>query len=114
MRSRLAIIDPFKDDFVGKNLTFFLTKRRALKKYAYLINEIDDIVITGHHTSMPTSIMRKMPLWCGFIFSLVDYFAFKLLTSRKLKTVTINEVDVAFVFGYKMRPQLLTGCRKKF
>jgi hypothetical protein len=65
-----TILNPHISDFFGKPLAFVLLKRRALKKYSYLI-EVPvaqgrkvNILVNGANSGLiPDSLFRKMPLF---------------------------------------------------
>jgi len=65
-----TILNPHISDFFGKPLSFVLLKRRALKKYSYLIDvpvaegEKVNILVNGANSGLiPDSLFRKMPLF---------------------------------------------------
>jgi hypothetical protein len=65
-----TILNPHISDFFGKPLAFVLLKRRALKKYSYLIDvpvsqgQNVNIMVNGANSGIiPDSLFRKMPLF---------------------------------------------------
>ncbi|HEU4904430.1 MAG TPA: glycosyltransferase [Flavisolibacter sp.] len=65
-----TILNPHISDFFGKPLAFVLLKRRALKKYSYLIDvpvaqgQKVNILVNGANSGLiPDSLFRRMPLF---------------------------------------------------
>ena len=110
----ITYLNPHADDFCAAPISFKLAKRRALKKYGYLLNEpikrgqSVDVLIDGTLSSLiPHNIFDCLPkLLRFFILRIEIYYWLKLNNfENKIKIhyspESITDKSVLYMFSYK-------------
>lgn len=110
----VTYLNPHADDFCAAPISFSLVKRRALKKYRYLLDEPIkrgqkvDVFIDGTLSSIVTqSIFNRLPKFIRYFILRVElHFWLKLNNFKDKITIhyspdSITDKSVLYMFAYK-------------
>ncbi|MEZ9886517.1 hypothetical protein AB4374_21830 [Vibrio splendidus] len=103
----MILYDPHADDNIFTPLSYFLLRRRALKKYGYIRSALTDkglgkIYFSYKNSSLPKSLTELMPVFMLRIFIMLEVFIWRKINNipKDMITNTLEGSDV-FLFGYK-------------
>ncbi len=111
---RLTLLNPHADDFIKRPVSFWLTRRRALKKYECLLDEPNargemvDILIDGTQSSLlRDAVFFRLPRWLRLVLlriEVVIWIRINELNGRLLvhwSPDTIKDRSFLYLFSYK-------------
>lgn len=105
----LVLIDPHCDDFIYRPLTYFIFRKKAFRKYAYLdiaLRSYDKLFVyfTYENSSMPPRIFSKLPKVLKMVLIKLEISFWRRINKIDLeeyKIVGQKSEKSAFIFGYK-------------
>ncbi len=114
MYHRLTLLNPHADDFIKRPVSFWLARRRALKKYEYLVDEPTargetvDILIDGTQSSLLSdSVLMRLPRWLRLTLLRIEIATWMSINDPNDKLVvhwspdTIKNRSFLYLFSYK-------------
>jgi hypothetical protein len=112
--NRLTLLNPHADDFVKRPVSFWLARRRALKKYEYLVDEPTargetvDILIDGTQSSLlGGNVFLRLPRWLRLALLHIEIAIWRRINGFNGKLVvhwspdTIKNRTFLYLFSYK-------------
>jgi hypothetical protein len=110
----LTLLNPHADDFIKRPVSFWLVSRRALKKYAYLIDEPTargetvNIFIDGTQSALfGDAVFLRLPHWLRLVLLRIEIAIWMHINDLKGKLVvhwspdTIEDRLFLYMFSYK-------------
>jgi hypothetical protein len=113
-QARLTLLNPHADDFIKSPVSFWLVRRRALTKYAYLIDEPlsrgehVDVLVDGTLSAIfGQDIFARLPHWMRISLLWIEIAIWKRINALDGRVVvhwspkTVRSRDFLYIFSYK-------------